>query len=210
MRRAVVRHYRRWLVAQAVKTYRCKECECEFESRSRPEPKRCLPCSRHREWRPLKGADSRRRMTVPFHPVAGARGGAVEHRVVLYDAIGGGAHACHWCKRSVTWRHENESVAWRDELVADHVDANPKNNRPENIVPACNSCNITRSRRGLLNESNSVVVSGHRYSAVTRVCNSCRGSFMARVAEVNRGGGKYCSQACRWGRFAAQAAQAVV
>src|SRR3990167_11499676 len=38
------------------------------------------------------------------HPLGRSRDGKVMlHRIVLYDQIGPGTHACHWCGRLVTW-----------------------------------------------------------------------------------------------------------
>lgn len=79
------------------------------------------------------------------HPMANAGGWALEHRVVLFDAIGVGPHPCHWqCGRELTWRNPNP--AW--ELLSDHLDDNRLNNTDENLVPACRHCNSTRGSIG--------------------------------------------------------------
>jgi len=69
------------------------------------------------------------------HPVADKTGRAYEHRVVLYDAIGGGIHLCHWCSKP---------VAWGVDLEADHVDGDRQMNTRENLVPSCQKCNDGR------------------------------------------------------------------
>jgi hypothetical protein len=81
----------------------------------------------------------------PGHPLAGDLGWVREHRVVLYDAIGSGEHACHWCSRTVSW--ERIYPGHPDGLVVDHLDEDPSNNDPSNLVPSCAPCNISRSSR---------------------------------------------------------------
>lgn len=77
------------------------------------------------------------------HPVAQKGGWAFEHRVVLYDAIGGGTHPCHWCGRPVRWTSGQPVPA--DALVVDHLDDNRRNNDRTNLVPSCFLCNSGRS-----------------------------------------------------------------
>ena len=72
------------------------------------------------------------------HPLAQADGRTRVHRLVLFDAIGPGAHPCHWCQKIVHWEAEPA-------LVADHLDGNTWNNDPGNLVPACFVCNIHRA-----------------------------------------------------------------
>lgn len=69
------------------------------------------------------------------------RGMVFEHRKVLYDAIGPGPHACHWCGCDVDWIIGRAS---RGALVADHLDGDKANNNITNLVPACNPCNAAR------------------------------------------------------------------
>ena len=82
------------------------------------------------------------------------------------------------------------------ELVVDHVDANPKNNALTNLVPACTKCNVTRSR------------AYHGHAMTSCVCVRCTKAFETRTAYVRRGGGKFCSDACRLMRY--QPAMAVL
>jgi len=74
------------------------------------------------------------------HPLADSRGIVYVHRMVLFDKIGPGWHPCHWCGAIVTWR---KGLA-PDTLTADHVDFDPSNNDPANLVPSCNLCNSQR------------------------------------------------------------------
>lgn len=73
----------------------------------------------------------------PDHPLAGATGFVLEHRVVLFDAIGNGPHPCHWCGKTLTWSPE---------LTVDHLDWDRSNNDPANLVPACAACNGARQK----------------------------------------------------------------
>ena len=73
----------------------------------------------------------------PGHPLADSTGQVYEHRLVLHAIIGDGPHGCRWCGKPVNWG---------DGLYADHVDDNPLNNNPVNLVPSCNGCNINREK----------------------------------------------------------------
>jgi hypothetical protein len=84
-----------------------------------------------------------RMVTAKGHPLATERGALYEHRAVLYEAIGPGVHACHWCGRSVSWDLSFPSSL--DALVVDHVDGGKLHNDPSNLVPSCHACNTTRS-----------------------------------------------------------------
>jgi hypothetical protein len=74
------------------------------------------------------------------HAVAASNGSALEHRVVLFDALGEGPHACHWCGRPLNWLKGSAAG-----LQVDHVDGDRQNNSLENLVPACIGCNSRRS-----------------------------------------------------------------
>lgn len=75
------------------------------------------------------------------HPLARSNGMVYEHRKVLFDAIGEGPHACHWCKREVAWV---KGICVRGSLVPDHLDGDKANNAISNLVPSCNPCNAIR------------------------------------------------------------------
>jgi len=71
----------------------------------------------------------------PDHPLARVRDGLVmEHRLVLYNAIGPGPHACEWC---------GKETAWVDAHV-DHLDRNRRNNIRQNLLFSCAACNQQR------------------------------------------------------------------
>lgn len=58
------------------------------------------------------------------------------HRVVLFDKIGYGPHLCFWCGRVLSW---GGTEAYS--LHTDHMNGNKRDNRPQNLVPSCKSCN---------------------------------------------------------------------
>lgn len=68
------------------------------------------------------------------HPMAVGYPHAYEHRVVYYDAHGGGPFSCHWCGTNITWA----------KLHIDHLDDNKKNNKLENLAASCAECNKKR------------------------------------------------------------------
>lgn len=82
-----------------------------------------------------------RRISATNHPLADKSGGAYEHRVVLYDAIGTGPHPCHWCSAEVDWLPKGDPRC----LQVDHVNGDGADNRAANLVPSCGGCNTARA-----------------------------------------------------------------
>lgn len=76
------------------------------------------------------------------HPIANSQGYLSEHREVFYGHAGPGPHSCHWCGRPL--RFVSSPVLSRDVLVVDHLNGDKLDNRPANLVPSCNSCNVRR------------------------------------------------------------------
>lgn len=80
-------------------------------------------------------------VTRKGHPLAARYGLLFEHRVALFDVIGPGAHACHWCGNIVAW-----GVKGLRQLVVDHLDSDKVNNDPDNLVASCQRCNVRRGQ----------------------------------------------------------------
>lgn len=83
-----------------------------------------------------------RLLEIRNHPLAKASGKVWEHQVVLYAAIGPGAHPCHWCATTVRWEAAKGEA---DRLVVDHLNNRGDDNAEANLVPSCASCNSTRA-----------------------------------------------------------------
>lgn len=77
----------------------------------------------------------------PTHPLASKHGIVYVHRMVLFDAIGYGPHACHWCKRPIDWAAKGDP----NELQPDHLNGLGDDNALENLVPSCRGCNVARA-----------------------------------------------------------------
>lgn len=77
-------------------------------------------------------------LTGVKHPLS-QRGRLGEHRMVLYDKIGPGPHKCHWCGKELEWG----GILG---IVADHLNEDRSDNRPENLAPSCHSCNANRGK----------------------------------------------------------------
>ena len=114
-------------------------------------------------------------MTVkaPEHQLSWSDGVVSVHRKVLFDRIGPGVHACHWCGQSVEWGGTGPT-----QLVVDHVDRDTHNNAVENLVPACTRCNTQRF--GHPNALKTHCPKGHEYSPENtrwyrgwRYCRAC-------------------------------------
>lgn len=74
------------------------------------------------------------------HPATTPCGVTNEHRIVLWDKLNGQDVPCHWCGKQLFWTTDD----YHSRLVADHVNTVKNDNRPENLVPSCQKCNITR------------------------------------------------------------------
>lgn len=134
------------------------------------------------------------------HPMArratnGSKPVAWEHRVVLFEKIGPGTHPCHWCSTPVTWGDGHGQGL----LFADHLNNDPRDNRPENLVPSCCGCNVHRHHPFALVADDEAFVTrqGKRRRAVQRTCEDCGGLFLAVKSEVAKGNGRFCSRSCR-------------
>jgi 5-methylcytosine-specific restriction endonuclease McrA len=76
----------------------------------------------------------------PGHPLASKHGKVYTHRLVLFEAIGYGPHVCHWCETEIDWLPKGDP----QELQPDHLNGDGADNRIENLVTSCRSCNTAR------------------------------------------------------------------
>jgi len=68
------------------------------------------------------------------HPLAKQDGRIAEHRLVAYEKHGGICPQCYWCGKALGW----------DTAVVDHLNEVKSDNRPDNLLVACNRCNRAR------------------------------------------------------------------
>lgn len=111
----------------------------------------------------------------PTHLLADTEGMVRVHRAVLYDKIGPGPATCHWCGRELAWKADGIR-----RVVADHLDANTRNNAPSNLVASCRTCNVRRAKR---DDFLTHCGRGHRFTAEntylrpdnkSRQCRTCK------------------------------------
>lgn len=145
--------------------------------------------------RTMERTTHRRMRYLPTHPLSGKTGLVSAARALLFDRIGPGWHACHWCSRVVEWRVGEPGNA-RDALIADHVDGDELNDAPDNVVPSCGSCNGTRARK--VNDTEEYIVrkNGTRLRATRTVCHCCGETFFVAPSALLDGKGLFCSRSC--------------
>jgi hypothetical protein len=140
--------------------------------------------------------NKRRFVAAPEHPLATKWGGAQEHRIILYDAIGAGPHRCHWCGRTIFWPR-TPGYSREKGIEADHLDGDASNNRPSNLVAACRRCNTWRSRPQRIGRGERYIKKwGARMRAEQVQCQQCGKIFLAIARERRRGKGRFCSLRC--------------
>lgn len=140
------------------------------------------------------GRKARRLKRAPDHPLASTGGFVLLARYLLYEQIGPGTHACHWCGRPVTWRTHTRIAP--GVLVADHVDGDCYHDVISNIVASCQPCNATR--HNWIGDNELVIVrSGKRRRAERLTCGQCGSGFTGAPTTPTRAGSKrFCSQSC--------------
>jgi 5-methylcytosine-specific restriction endonuclease McrA len=79
--------------------------------------------------------------TAKGHQLSNKAGRAYTHRLVLWEAIGPGWHACHHCSRPISWDY---GKGHPETLQVDHLNNYGDDNRLENLAPSCGECNSTR------------------------------------------------------------------
>jgi hypothetical protein len=134
---------------------------------------------------------------MPSHPLAPPSGILAVARIVLYDKIGPAEHTCHWCRKPIRWENGRGPNA----LVVDHLDWNPTNDVPENLVPSCRVCNAQRTREAggskLIQPGEPTVLRrGKPTRAIKLYCQTCGSDFLTAPAELNSGRGRFCSRSC--------------
>lgn len=176
----------------------CLTCEKTFEP-WRPSQSYCSPACHGLSKRGVsrKNGVAHRVVTAKGHPIAPPSGRVAFARLALYDKIGGGSHPCHWCEREVEWGAPRYSES---ALMADHLDWNPTNDEPDNLVPSCNQCNAHRRRNGgsapIRDGELTVMWGGVRTRAVRRYCTMCGDGFLIPPSATKNGRGRFCSRSC--------------
>lgn len=77
------------------------------------------------------------------HVLAEARGRSYLHRIRCFESLGcPHVSPCHWCGYKLPWKHEDGQ---RFVINVDHLNEDPTDNSPANLVPSCWWCNANRS-----------------------------------------------------------------
>ena len=158
-------------------------------------------------WRRAQKPSVRRMRWAPDHPLVGKKGYVVEARMLLYDKIGPGVHACHWCGSPVEWSKNRKTK--RGNLIVDHADNDPLNNDLGNLVPSCQQCNVRKDANDLVLDDELYVVRrsrAHYFArnrAEKRICATCGKEFLFALCDKNakKNAGTYCSLYCLWHRL---------
>src|SRR3990167_2031107 len=149
-------------------------------------------------------------MISPDHPLAEFHGTRTHghvllvyaHRLVLWNVLGPGLHPCYWCGRPLRWARGHEA----DVITTDHLNDEPRDNRPENLVASCRGCNggrairLRRSRTAIRSDEEWLTTRTRngvgRCRATRLVCEVCGASFLANTSRVKRGTVRVCSRSC--------------
>jgi DNA-directed RNA polymerase subunit RPC12/RpoP len=175
-------------------TRACVTCGATFEPIDHRRRTCSTACQYKLIWANRPRGESYTKLYLPGHPLANDRDAVGEHRAALYAKLGLGSHPCHWCGAVLEWRSAGDAQR-RGSIKVDHLDGDPRNNNPANLVPSCNGCNV---RRGLSNQITKgelfIVRGGKRLRAERRTCELCGAEFLHRIAARNPG--LYCSKSC--------------
>ena len=140
----------------------------------------------------------RRIVYSPKHPLRDKNGYVPESRKIVFDRIGPGWHACHYCGKKIRWVKKVRRTGGTT-LLVDHVDRNPLYNSPENLVPACQGCNNLNSKRVVTDDECFITrKNGTRLRAVIMICRRCGKHFKVCKSDIKTGArrGKFCSAKC--------------
>jgi len=79
------------------------------------------------------------------HPISDSNGCLPYHRWILFEKLLCPAVSrCHWCEYILPWKHCGVKDSMYLIVNCDHLDKDPYNNSPSNLVPACFWCNMNR------------------------------------------------------------------
>jgi hypothetical protein len=165
----------------------CAHCGDPFELRTEPSLQGQRYCSKRcgAQARSAVGVTAYATIYLPEHPLAMRNGSVAAHRLALWEKIGPDDHPCHWCNRMLAW-----FAAPR--ILVDHLNAQGRDNRPDNIVPACRRCNSARTSQRIPNDELKIFAHGKWHRARTITCAHCG---VPRLIRRNRAG-RFCSRAC--------------
>lgn len=147
-------HWWRLTTYGDINHYRWQVKQCNVDECTRHASKKGM-CDKHYQRLrksghtedPVRLVDPKRYLQrkLTNHPLAGKNGRVYVHRATLHDSCASENQPlpCYWCAQTVYWSHSDI----KKRLVVDHLDHDRHNNTPENLVPACNSCNVKRTRR---------------------------------------------------------------
>lgn len=173
----------------------CENCGTSFLQKGTTNPRRfCTSdCYKQSPRGPRKAKVKwARRMKLIDHPLSKTNGLVSVSRRNLYDTIGDGPHTCHWCQCLIDWKQDLGNGL----ITADHLDGNPDNNAPENLVAGCHACSSSR-RKGNIKTGELTLNTGKgRTRAVQRECENCGKTFLTVPSQIRAGRGRFCSRQC--------------
>lgn len=177
----------------------CGWCGARFSPRKGSAGKFCSQSCAANGNRGHSAVVRHRQVRRPGHPIAPSSGIVAVSRIVLYEKIGPGDHACHWCGKRVRW---NPGGGLKPgSLIADHLDFDATNDSTDNIVPTCNMCNrhrLATGRRAPIQDGELFLTNsnGDKTRATERKCKVCGETFVAAMSQAKIGRALYCSRSC--------------
>lgn len=178
----------------------CAACGGEIPSKRRATQRFCSSVCYGKSNRGVaRKGNVKHRVVLPpeGHPLAIDGGRVPAARIVLYDKIGPGAHPCNWCSNEIDWNAQRYAP---NAIIADHLDWDPSNDAPDNLVASCNPCNAHRRAGGtstrLTDDDKTIIWGGVRTRAVELFCQVCGARFLIPPSATFDGKGRTCSRSC--------------
>jgi hypothetical protein len=172
----------------------CEACGTQFRTYPSQARRFCGKACGYASRRKVDITSKYRMVYAPGHPLTVSNPYIPEHRMLLWERIGPGAHPCHHCDKSVTWLPGEKTK--RGALVVDHLDRDSHNNAPENLAPSCQSCNARNQQAGVTSsEPHRARPDGSRVRGQERSCEHCGGPFVAWPDKLPNKG-RFCSRSC--------------